>query len=146
MKTTIVLVLSVMAQAIGNTCLSKGMKSVASLDQFGESFSLWMLMQAFETPMIWVGTFFLLVFFILFSAALTWADLSFVLPASSFGYILNVAFAHHFLDEVISPIRWAGTILIFLGVILVSRSAGSGGRKAEASEDMSVVRSQGALK
>lgn len=126
MKTTIVLVLAVMAQAFGNTCLSKGMKYIASLGGAGESFSLMMLVHAMETPLIWVGTVLLIVFFALFAAALSWADLSLVLPATAFGYIFNVALAHQYLGEPVSSTRWAGTVLIFIGVVLVSGSKAGG--------------------
>jgi drug/metabolite transporter (DMT)-like permease len=123
MKTAIFLVVSVLAQAVGNTCLSKGMKTLAASAQGADAFSMGLLMEAMGAPLIWVGIVFLIVFFGFFAALLSWADLSFVLPASSFGYILNVAFASYFLGEPVPPIRWAGTVLIVLGVVLVSRSA-----------------------
>jgi uncharacterized membrane protein len=47
-----------------------------------------------------------------------------VLPATSIGYVLNVALAHQLLNEYVSTTRWTGTMLICLGVILVSGSAG----------------------
>ena len=135
MKTTVVLALAVLAQAIGNTCLSKGMKVLAaSSSGVKEVVTPMILWQAMESPMIWVGTFCLVLFFALFAGALTWADLSFVLPVSSFGYILNVAFARVFLAEPVSALRWAGTGLIIFGVFLVSRSTKSSSRKIVASE------------
>jgi len=125
MKTTIVLILSVIAQAVGNTCLSKGMKSIATTsDMAADGFSLLMLVQAMTSPIIWIGIILLILFFAFFAAALSWADLSFVLPVTSVGYVLNVFLAHQFLNEPVSTIRWAGTILICLGVVFVSRSAG----------------------
>ena len=72
--------------------------------------------------MVWVGTLLLIVFFVLYSAALSWADLSFVLPATAFGYVLNVAAGHYFLGELVSNRRWAGAVIITLGVLFVSRS------------------------
>lgn len=125
MKTAIVVILAVLAQAVGNTCLSKGMKYIASLSGAGEGFSLMMLVQAMQTPLIWIGTVLLILFFGLFAAALSWADLSLVLPATAFGYILNVALANQFLGEPVSSTRWAGTVLIFIGVVLVAGSPGS---------------------
>jgi len=71
---------------------------------------------------VWVGTLLLIVFFVLFSAALSWADLSFVLPATAFGYVLNVAAGNYFLGESVSNRRWAGAAIITLGVLFVSRS------------------------
>lgn len=123
MKTFIFLLIAVFAQAVGNTCLSKGMKTIAASTQAVEALSLGLLVDAMGVPLIWVGILCLIVFFGCFAALLSWADLSFVLPASSFGYILNVAFASHFLGEPVSSTRWAGTLLIVVGVVLVSRSA-----------------------
>ena len=121
MKTAIVLVLAMLTQAAGDTCLSMGMKSMGSLSRPDE-FSVMMLVRAMETPTIWVGIFCLLLFFVLFSVCLSWADLSFVMPVLSFGYIVKVASAAFFLGETVSALRWAGTILIVVGVFLVSKS------------------------
>lgn len=122
MKTACVLLIAILAQATGNIFLSKAMKQVGS-DGLSSSNALQVLSHAAQNPMIWLGTFLLLIFFALYTAALSWADLSFVLPATSFGYIVNVAFAHHFLKETVSPLRWFGTIMIAVGVIMVSRTA-----------------------
>ena len=72
--------------------------------------------------MIWLGILFLATFFALYTAALSWADLSFILPATSFGYVLNVACAKYFLNEQVSLTRWLGAIIICVGVAFVSRS------------------------
>ena len=134
MKTFIFLVIAVFAQAVGNTCLSKGMKTIAASTPAADAFSPGLLVDAMGAPLIWVGILCLIVFFGCFAALLSWADLSFVLPASSFGYILNVAFAGYFLGEPVSSTRWAGTLLIVVGVILVSRSAAGRQGSPEKSE------------
>src|SRR5207253_7509610 len=117
------------AQAAGNVLLTRGMKAVAAMaTNEGSglmntiSQSLTAALQAARSPEIWAGTVLLIVFFALYSAALSWADLSFVLPATAFGYVLNVAAGHYFLSESVSPARWAGSAIITLGVFLVSRS------------------------
>lgn len=52
-------------------------------------------------------------------ALLSWADLSYVLPVTSVGYVL-VALAGRFVfGETIGPARWAGTLCIIAGMILV---------------------------
>jgi uncharacterized membrane protein len=48
--------------------------------------------------------------------------LSFIVPATSFGYVLNVACAKYFLNEQVSLKRWAGAFIICIGVAFVSRS------------------------
>lgn len=121
MKTTIVLALAVVAQAVGNMFLSMGMKEIASAGA-EDGFSILFLVQAMGNPLIWIGILLLILFFALFSASLSWADLSFVIPIISFVYILNVVLAWIFLNESVSATRWAGTLVIFVGVALVAQS------------------------
>ena len=123
MKTYGILAFAVLAQAIGNVCLSRGMKQLSSAGSALPLFS-----QAVGSPILWVGTALLLVFFLLFAAALSWADLSFVVPAISIEVVINVAFAQYFLEEPVSPVRWLGALLISIGVVLVLRT-GREGRK-----------------
>jgi len=115
-KTLAVLIPAVFAQAVGNVFLSMRMKEVGS--------SIWfdLLPRAIESPTLWIGTVLLIVSFILFASSLSWADLSFVIPAVSMEVAVNVILANYFLHEVISLTRWAGVLFISLGVILVMRS------------------------
>jgi EamA-like transporter family. len=121
MKTAIVLIIAILAQTAGDVYLTKGMKAIvvegAGLSQFLE-----IALQVAQNPSVLIGTVLLIVFFALYSAALSWADLSFVLPATAFGYVLNVAAGYYFLNETVSPVRWAGALIITLGVVFVSRS------------------------
>lgn len=125
MKTYAILAFAVLAQAIGNVCLSRGMKE---LSWAGSIFSLFS--QAVGSPTIWIGTALLLVFFLLFAAALSWADLSFVVPAISIEVVINVAFAQYFLKEPVSSVRWLGALLISIGVILVLRTGKQTGKSS----------------
>jgi drug/metabolite transporter (DMT)-like permease len=116
MKTAIVLVLAIVAQVAGNILLSKGMHGGEGLDVSAS------ILYAASSPIIWLGTLLLATFFALYSAAMSWADLSFILPATSFGYVLNVACAKVFLHESVSLTRWLGAVIICVGVAFVSRS------------------------
>ncbi|MFN8008091.1 MAG: hypothetical protein U0V70_13925 [Terriglobia bacterium] len=130
LKTPVVLIAAMVAQVSGNLLLSKGMRQVLPPSTLEISAWLRLFVHLVETPSVLWGAILLIVFFCLFAALLSWADLSFVLPASSFGYVLNVAMAHHFLGEPVSLARWIGTTLISIGVILVSITgspAGKGG-------------------
>jgi drug/metabolite transporter (DMT)-like permease len=120
MKTATVLIIAIISQAIGNVYLTKAMKAVTTAGASDDLLSV--ALRAAGNPTLWLGTALLIVFFALYSAALSWADLSFVLPATAFGYVLNVAAGHYFLNESVSPARWAGSAIITLGVFLVSRS------------------------
>jgi drug/metabolite transporter (DMT)-like permease len=116
MKTAVVLILAIFAQVAGNILLSKGVHGLKN-----ESLQATVL-QIAQNPLVWLGIFFLAMFFVLYTAALSWADLSFILPATSFGYVLNVACAKYFLNEQVSSTRWLGAFIICVGVAFVSRS------------------------
>lgn len=122
MKTASVLIIAIVSQAMGNVYLAKAMKIITLASAGAGEDLLATAVRAATSPMLWLGTLLLVVFFVLYSAALSWADLSFVLPATAFGYVLNVAAGHYFLNESVSPTRWAGSVIITLGVFLVSRS------------------------
>jgi len=121
MKTAIVLIIAIFAQTAGDVYLTKGMKAIV-LEDAGLPQLLAIALQIAQSPQVLIGTALLIMFFALYSAALSWADLSFVLPATAFGYVLNVAAGYYFLNETVSPVRWAGAAIITLGVVFVSRS------------------------
>ena len=115
-KTITVLIPAVLAQAAGNVFLSMRMKEVGGSHWFD------LLPRAIESPTLWLGTALLIVSFLLFAAALSWADLSFVIPTVSIEVVVNVVLANCFLHEVISLTRWTGVFFISIGVLLVMRS------------------------
>ena len=122
MKTAVVLLLAMLAQAGGDVCLSRGMRLIAAATRLEESDMVGLISRGLTSPAIWLGIGLLGVFFVLYAAALSWADLSFVLPATAFGYVLNVACGYYFLHEAVTPARWLGSLCICLGVVCVSRS------------------------
>ena len=130
-----VLVLVVLFQTAGNLLVSRGMKQLAVTSPWEITHWFSFLLQMAASPSVWLGTLLLLIFFVLYAALLSWADLSFVLPASSFGYVLNVALAHYLLLEPVSMSRWFGTMLISIGVVVVSMT---GTQSAEAGQEETV--------
>jgi drug/metabolite transporter (DMT)-like permease len=50
---------------------------------------------------------------------LGWADLSYILPVTSVGYVLTAFLGRYFFSEQISWQRWLGTGLIMIGSSLV---------------------------
>ena len=85
------------------------MRLIGATHRLDESDMLGLIVQGLTSPVIWLGIGLLVVFFVLFAAALSWADLSFVLPATAFGYVLNVACGYYVLHEVVTPARWVGS-------------------------------------
>jgi drug/metabolite transporter (DMT)-like permease len=106
-----------LTSAFGDTLLAIGMKRVGpvSLSHPGA------LLAALGTPWVFAGVLLLLVFFASYLTALSWADLTFVLPATSLAYV-GIAFLSRFwLHEQISVARWLGIALITAGVGFVTR-------------------------
>ena len=102
--------------ACGDVALSRGMKSVGAL-----SLSQWtQVIHAIFTPWVGAGIILLLGFFVSYLSALSFADLTYVQPATAAGYILIAVLAKFFLHENISPLRWAGIALITMGVGFVA--------------------------
>jgi bacterial/archaeal transporter family protein len=123
MKTFIVLFVAICVQTLGDVFLTKGMKSVGEVNTLDpvELFNIGL--QVFTNPLIWMGILLLGLFFGLYLAALSWADLSFVLPVTSFGYAMNAFMSWRLLGEHVSLTRWIGTIIICVGVATVSAGA-----------------------
>jgi len=115
-KTILVLIPAIFAQAAGNVFLSTKMREIGNSSWFP------LVSRALESPTVWFGTALLIISFVLFASALSWADLSFVVPAISAEVALNVVFANYFLHEVVSLTRWAGVLFISIGVVLVLQS------------------------
>src|SRR5512140_4001288 len=78
------------------------------------------LIPALANPWILLGIGCLLIFFTSYSTALSWADLTFVLPATAVGYVVIALLSHFFLHEQISIQRWVGILLIVVGVGFVA--------------------------
>ena len=116
--------------AIGDTLLSRGMKSFGAVDPSQILF----LFTAVLNPWVFLGIFFLLAFMSAYLSALSWADLTYVLPATAFSYVFIALIARFFLHEHISPLRWLGIVLISAGVGFVAGGPESGSTK-QTSED-----------
>jgi drug/metabolite transporter (DMT)-like permease len=69
---------------------------------------------------IWLGIASLITFFLTYMLVLSWADYSYVQPASSIAYGVVALLGHFLLKEVITPTRWLGVLVICLGVFIVS--------------------------
>jgi uncharacterized membrane protein len=103
--------------SIGDSLLSRGMKQVGSisLNHFSD------LILAVLNPSVALGILLLLGFFASYMIALSWADLTYVLPATSLGYVLLTLIAKFFLHETVTTSRWIGVLLISAGVGFVTQ-------------------------
>lgn len=101
---------------LGDSLLARGMKQLGAISLHDVSG----LLLAVTNPWVTVGIVLLLAFFASYMSALSWADLTYVLPATSLGYVLVALVAHYVFHEEISPTRWLGIALIAAGVGVVA--------------------------
>lgn len=102
--------------AAGDSMLSHGMKQTGNISIH----NLPSVFLALSNPWVALGIVLLLAFFASYMSALSWADLTYVLPATSLGYVLLAFVAKFALHEQISLSRWLGIALISGGVGFVA--------------------------
>lgn len=121
-KTRVMILMIVIFGPVGNVLLSVGMKAIgpATSWKLGQLFTVGE--RVFASGMIWLGIASLITFFVSYMLVLTWADYSYVQPASAFAYVTVALLARFALSEVISPLRWVGIAIICMGVLIVGRT------------------------
>lgn len=117
-KTQILVILVVLTNAFGNVLLSRGMHQVGRI----VSASPLDYLRAFANPFTALGMVILIGWMLCDLALLSRADLSFVLPVTASGYVLVALLGHFLLHDHISWARWAGILLITIGVILAEET------------------------
>jgi drug/metabolite transporter (DMT)-like permease len=123
LKTFSLILVMVIAGPLGNVLLSKGMKQTGSLVWWPPSEALHTVVRVLGTGSIWLGVASLLTFFVANILVLSWADYSFVQPASSVAYGVSALLGYFMLGEPVSPLRWTGIAIICLGVFVVGQTS-----------------------
>jgi uncharacterized membrane protein len=102
--------------AAGDSLLARGMKDLGGVSLHNLS----SLILAILNPWVACGILLLMAYFASYTSALSWADLTYVLPATSLGYVLVALAARFGFREAISPARWLGIALITAGIGFVA--------------------------
>ncbi len=124
LKTYLLILVMIIAGPLGNLMLGKGMKNIGKVTTKISSPSelLHVFLRILSSGTIWLGIASLLTFFVAYMLVLSWADYSYVQPASAMAYAVVALLATLLFGEVVSPIRWAGIVVICLGVFVVGRT------------------------
>ena len=123
LKTIPLILISIILGPLGNVFLGKAMKSAGSLTSGRILDLVPIASRAWMSGYIWLGIACLLIFFVVHMLLLTWADYSYVQPATSLSYVSITILSYLLLGEVISPLRWLGITVICLGVFVVGRTS-----------------------
>jgi len=121
-KTFVMILIMIIAGPLGNVLLGKGMQSVDTTSIHSAADLVHVIGGVFATPSIWLGVASLLTFFVANILVLSWADYSFVQPASSMAYGVVALLSMFLLGESITLLRWIGIAIICLGVFIVGRT------------------------
>ena len=113
----IILAIVTLTSALGDTFLGHGIKQLGPVSLHHLS----TLIVALKVPWVLAGIVLLLGFFASYLTALSWADVTFVLPATSFAYVVVALLSRFWLHEQITPARWLGIFCIVTGVGFVTR-------------------------
>ena len=128
--------------SVGDSLLSRGMKEIGNVSVS----HLQALILAVLNPWIVGGIVLLLAFLAAYMTALSWADLTYVLPATSIGYVLLALIAKFVLHEQVTPARGLGIVLITAGVGFIAGSPAltpSPQPRSEADNELEVVNVRG---
>lgn len=120
MKTFVVVFLATLSASLGETLISYAMKRHGEVDLTDLSQWLKLIFSVVRNPHIFMGVILLGIFFFLYLAALSWADLSFVLPLTALSYVFVALLAKFFLHEDVSWYRWVGALIIIVGITFVA--------------------------
>ncbi len=121
-KTAILIVVMVSVAPLGDMFLGKGMKQIGAMPGWAPSELFDFFFRAYTSTTIWTGICLLLAFFISYLVVLSWADYSYVLPASSIATLVVTLLARFVLHETVRPLRWAGVAMVCLGVFTVGNT------------------------
>lgn len=120
-KTFSLVVLMVLCSSGGDIFLKIGMRRIGSVSLAREALAT-TFRETVTSGMIWLGILCLLSGFVIYLMLLSWADYSYVMPSSSFGYAVVALLGVLILRENVTLARWAGVFLICFGVTVVGRT------------------------
>lgn len=115
------ILISVVAGAVGQIMLKKGMSSIGAITiSFDQIFNI--LWRIGTNPYVMVGLVIYVVGVVFWLGALSRVDLSYAYPFASLSYLVMLLASWQLFNENITPFRLIGTLVVCLGVFLISRS------------------------
>jgi drug/metabolite transporter (DMT)-like permease len=122
MSTSIVyIIISVVGGAVGQILLKKGMNDLGEVTLSLQSM-IQITWKMLTNPYVFIGLFIYFLSVIFWLAALSRVELSYAYPFASFSYIIMFLASWLLLNETITPMRILGTLVVGIGVFLISRS------------------------
>lgn len=124
LKVLIAMTIAAAAAAVGQIFVRQGMQQVGALEQYAPLALMGYFGRALLNPYVVIGTVLNGVFYFLFLAALSWTDVTVVLPMTALEFGMAAILAVLLLNEVVPTMRWAGIALVIAGVFLIAVAGG----------------------
>ncbi len=120
MATFLLLALFLCTTTGGEIAMTYGMKATGEPERLRPKQVLRFLGRAVCNAWFWVGIPLMAISFYLLLILLSWQPISFVIPASALSNVVGTLGAKYILKEEVNAARWAGVVLVCIGVTLVS--------------------------
>ncbi len=117
------------AASVGQILVRRGMLQVGELAGYSPRYLAAYFWHALCNPWVIAGTVGNALFYFLFLAALSWAEVSVALPLTALEYAIAAVLGILFLKEPVPPLRWAGIALVMAGVLVISLEQHRAARK-----------------
>ena len=136
------LLCALVLEAIGVVLLSKGLKQIGELHSYTAVEIGRLIGRGVANPWILLGTAMETAFFVMLLILLKRNDVSLIWPLTSLGFVLTALAAKFINHETVSPLRWAGVVLIVMGAGLVAWSEKAKERAARQAEAANISTAQ----
>ncbi len=119
-RSAVALGIFVLSGSAGELAVTHGMKKAGAPEHLRITHVASFLGRAFRTGWFWVGVPLMALSFYLLMLLLSWEPISLVIPASALSYVVGTLGAKYILNEDVNGVRWAGVILVCVGVAIVA--------------------------
>jgi drug/metabolite transporter (DMT)-like permease len=119
MREALLLFLVVASGTGGEICVTRAMKSVGEVTDFHPLALLRVILSAMKVSWMWMGISMMALAFFSLLAVLSIENVSFVVPVTALNYAAGALGGKLFLGERVTPRRWAGVLIVCIGVTLV---------------------------
>jgi drug/metabolite transporter (DMT)-like permease len=119
MREALLLFLVVVSGTGGEICVTRAMKQVGEVTDFRPLALVRVILRAMKVPWMWIGVSMMTLAFFSLLAVLSIENVSFVVPVTALNYAAGALGGKFFLGERVTSRRWAGVLIVCIGVTLV---------------------------
>jgi len=119
MREALLLFLVVVSGTGGEICVTRAMKHIGEVKDFRPLAVVRVILRAMKLPWMWIGISMMALAFFSLLAVLSIENVSFVVPVTALNYAAGALGGKFFLGERVTPRRWAGVLIVCIGVTLV---------------------------